>query len=89
MPDATGTSLAARGLQRASWAAGLAVFVTRKGPIMPADHVTQRTFAPVPSRRGLPARPAQGQGMPPFWWFLPAVALGLAFWIGVLALLLG
>lgn len=59
-----------------------------KGQIMPADHASRQTFAPAPARRGLPSRPAPGQSLPPFWWFLPAVALGLTFWIVLLALLL-
>ena len=52
---------------------------------MAADHVTQRSFAPAPARRDAPA---PGRTLPPFWWFLPAVALGLCFWIVVLALVL-
>ena len=56
-----------------------------RGKTMAADHVTQRSFAPAPARRDVPA---PGRTLPPFWWFLPAVALGLCFWIVVLALVL-
>ena len=61
---------------------------------MPADHAAPRTLTALPSaqraqasRRILASRGRPG--LPPFWWFLPSVALGLCFWIVVLALLLG
>ena len=64
---------------------------------MTADHVAPFQSAPTcpeaPQRprpvglRGLQGR-SEGPVLPPFWWFLPSVALGLCFWIVVLALLL-
>jgi len=44
-----------------------------------------------PTRVRLPHRPPRPApfrsegGLPPFWWFLPSVTLGLAFWIGLAA----
>ncbi len=61
---------------------------------MPAENAARRIFAALPpARRHVASRRFQGSrgapGLPPFWWFLPSVALGLCFWIVVLALLLG
>lgn len=57
---------------------------------MPADPTAPRIFAslPRPQRRFITRKGPQ-QGLPPFWWFLPSVALGLSFWIVVLALVFG
>lgn len=62
-----------------------------KETVMHADHATPRSLSdlsPVQQRRAK-TRAGAPQGLPPFWWFLPSVALGLCFWIVVLALLLG
>lgn len=58
---------------------------------MHADHAHHRSLAALPSAQRYRAAARKGavQGLPPFWWFLPSVALGLCFWIVVLALLLG
>ena len=60
-----------------------------KETVMSVDHATPHSldaFAPARRRAGVHRRPPQA--LPPFWWFLPSVALGLCFWIVVLALLL-
>ena len=58
---------------------------------MHADHASPRRLADLTSAppHRASARKGPVQGLPPFWWFLPSVALGLCFWIVVLALLLG
>ncbi len=57
---------------------------------MSADHAAMHSLdALTPARRPEALRKRPPQALPPFWWFLPAVALGLCFWIVVLALLLG
>lgn len=57
---------------------------------MSVDHVTPHSLhAFARARRSAGVRRRSPQGLPPFWWFLPSVALGLCFWIVVLALLLG
>lgn len=57
---------------------------------MSVDHATPESLtAFAPARRQVTRQKRPPQALPPFWWFLPSVALGLCFWIVVVALLLG
>ena len=61
-----------------------------KETVMSVDHATPHSLdAFAPARRHVTIQKRPPQPLPPFWWFLPSVALGLCFWIVVLALLLG
>jgi hypothetical protein len=61
-----------------------------KETVMSVDHATPHSLdAYASARRQVTRQKRPPQPLPPFWWFIPSVALGMCFWIVVLALLLG